>query len=198
MKNIIKQMSVKLCSLFLPKQRAQCLLGEGSVLYPTARVVSLQDSSSRISIGKNCHIRGELLLFAHGGNISMGDYCYVGENTRIWSALSIRIGQRVLISHNCNIFDSDTHPLDPVERHRQFVEIITTGHPKNGINLNEKEIVIEDDVLIGTGSIILKGVTIGRAAIVGAGSVVTESVPPYTVVAGNPARPINNIKETDK
>ncbi len=135
-----------------------------------------------------------MLTFGHGGRISLGDYCYVGEGTRIWSALSITIGNRVLISHNVNIFDNDTHPIDdPKERHRQFVEIITNCHPQQ-IDLRERPVVIGDDVLIGCQSIILSGVTIGDGAVVGAGSVVTRDVPPMTLVAGNPARELRKLE----
>jgi acetyltransferase-like isoleucine patch superfamily enzyme len=124
----------------------------------------------------------------------MGDYCYVGKDSYIWSAKKISIGNRVLISHNCNIFDKDTHPLDKVERHNQFKDIIFNGHSKN-INLNEEEVLIENDVLIGACSIILKGVRIGEGAVFSAGSMVTGDVPPDTVVAGNPARVIRKLNK---
>ena len=52
---------------------------------------------------------------------------------------------------------------------------------------NDIDIVVEDDVLIGTSAIILKGVTIGEGAIIAAGSVVTKDVPPYCIYGGNPA-----------
>jgi acetyltransferase-like isoleucine patch superfamily enzyme len=163
-----------------------CVIGKHSVLYKTASITNNLKIRERIRIGDYCHIKGELLLFGHGGQIELGDYCYVGLNTFIWSAKNIKIGNRVLISHNCNIFDNDTHPLDPDARHRQFVEIITKGHPQK-IDIPSTEVYIEDDVLIAANSTILKGVQIGRGAIIGAGSVVTKSVPPFTIVAGNPA-----------
>jgi acetyltransferase-like isoleucine patch superfamily enzyme len=168
-------------------------IGKHTNLYSTSELINPSNIDDNIIVGDFCHIRGELLLFGHGGKIEMGDYCYVGLNTHIWSAKSIIIGNRVLISHNCNIFDNDTHPLDPEARHKQFKEIITKGQPKS-INLNEREIVIEDDVLIAANSIILKGIRIGKAAIVGAGSVVTDDVPPYAVVAGNPAKIVRYIQ----
>jgi acetyltransferase-like isoleucine patch superfamily enzyme len=82
--------------------------------------------------------------------------------------------------------------LEPAARHKQYKELMTTGQAKN-IDLNDKEIIIEDDVLVGANSIILKGVIIAKGAIVAAGSVVTKSVPPYVVVAGNPARVIRDL-----
>ena len=167
--------------------------GSGSMLYHTARVYNLYGESSAISLGSQTHVRGELTTFAHGGRIIIGDYCYIGEGTRIWSAKSIYIGNRVLISHNVNIYDCDTHPIDdPAARHQQFKDIITTGHPRT-LNLQEKEVILEDDVLISSQCIILKGMTIGRAAVVAAGSVVTKDVPPFTLVAGNPARIVRRL-----
>lgn len=150
-----------------------------------------------IVVGAHTHIRGHLLTFGHGGRITMGSYCYVGENSKLWSAVEITIGDRVLIAHNTSIFDSDTHPLNPAERHRQFVDIITKGHPAQ-INLQEEPVIIEDDVWIGCNVIVLKGVTIGRGAVVGAGSVVTKSVPPYVIVAGNPARVVRELSQDER
>jgi len=103
----------------------------------------------------------------------------------------------VLISHNVNIFDNLIHPIDPVLRHKQFLEIIERGQPKDITTLDDKRIIIGNDVLIGTLAIILRGVTIGDSAIIGAGSVVTKDVPPYTIVAGNPAKIIRNISDED-
>jgi acetyltransferase-like isoleucine patch superfamily enzyme len=162
------------------------------VLYDSARIVNNLPNSSAIEIGAHSHIRGELLTFGHGGRIVMGQFCYVGEHSHIWSARQIQIGNRVLISHNVNIFDSLTHPIDAAARHRQFKGIISTGHPKDA-DLSEDPVKIEDDVWIGCMSVVLKGVTIGNAAVIGAGSVVANDVPPYTVAAGNPAKIIREI-----
>lgn len=184
--------------LSIIKDKPKCYTCEPStVIYNTARVINNLGDSKAICIGANTHIKGELLTFGHGGKIEIGDYCFIGLNTFIWSGLSIKIGNRVLISHNCNVFDNDTHPINPNERHKQFIQIITYGQPKN-IDLNDEEIIIEDDVLIGANSIILKGVKIGKGSIVGAGSVVTRSVPPFTIVAGNPAKLIRELKDDER
>jgi len=171
---------------------SRAIIGENCVFYPESEIANSKNNKSKIVIGNNTHIRGQLLIFGHGGKIKIGDYCYVGRNSYIWSGKSITIGDRVLISHNCNVFDNDTHPINPVDRHIQFKEIISKGQPKQ-INLNDEEIIIGDDVLIGANSTILKGVRIGEKAIIAAGSVVTKDVPDWTVVAGNPAKIINEI-----
>jgi acetyltransferase-like isoleucine patch superfamily enzyme len=161
-----------------------------------SRIIILNKKSS-IIVGNSSIILGELLTFGHGGKIQLGKYCYVGEGTHIWSAANILVGDRVLISHNVNIFDNLTHPISSTLRHNQFIEICTKGHPDQ-LNLGEAEVIIMDDVLIGCSSIILRGVTIGTGAIIGAGSVVTKNVPPWTIVAGNPARIIREIPENER
>ncbi|HMG83787.1 MAG TPA: DapH/DapD/GlmU-related protein [Ferruginibacter sp.] len=170
------------------EKKKKVTIGENSTLSEEAVIQNLQNNKSNITIGNNTFVRGELLIFAHGGSLKIGDWCYIGEQTKIWSAKNISIGNHVLISHNVNIHDNNAHPLDPAERAKQYKEILTTGHSDQYINLNEKAIVIKDNAWIGFNAIILKGVTIGEGAIVGAGSVVTEDVPDYAIVAGNPAQ----------
>jgi len=140
---------------------------------------------SAIRIGGNTSIRGELLVFAHGGQIQIGKWCYLGEGSRIWSANEIFIGNRVLISHNVNIFDNNSHPKDAVARHRHYKSITTTGHPKEMDNISSAPVVIGDDVWIGFGAVILKGVSIGERSIIGAGSFITKDVPQGTTIVGN-------------
>lgn len=154
-----------------------------------------QDRPDSIRIGSHSHICGQLLVFGHGGNIVMGSRCYVGEQTRIWSAAEIRMGDRVLISHLCTIMDNLTHPTDKFERRVQAQHLMEQGFPKDDFNLGERPIVIEDDVLIGCHCLVLRGVTIGQGAVIGAGSVVTSDIPPNTVFAGNPARFIRTIEQ---
>lgn len=172
--------------------RPTSISGKKTTFSHTSSVLNASNTSENIRIGEHCRIEGELFVFAHAGRISIGDWCFVGPGTRIWSADKLSIGDRVLISHNCNIMDSLTHPLDPFARHAQFKEILTQGHPKS-IDLDEKPVRIGDDVWIGAGSTILRGVTIGEKSVVGAGAVVTKDVPPYTLAAGNPARVIRAL-----
>jgi acetyltransferase-like isoleucine patch superfamily enzyme len=177
--------------------RDALVVGSFSYLYPSARIYPNHRKSESILIGEHTLILGELLTFAHGGGICIGDYCYVGKESYLWSAANIRIADRVLISHHVNIFDNLTHPIGADARHRQFKEIMERGHPRN-VSLGERPVSIESDVLIGVGAIVLRGVTIGRGAIIAAGAVVTGSVPPWTIVGGNPARIIRVIPEHER
>ncbi len=172
--------------------RPTCVIDKSARLGRTARIINIGQASSQIRIGSGSVIDGQLLVFAHGGRIAIGEWCFVGEGTRIWSASSIDIGHRVMISHNVNIFDNLTHPLSARLRHQHFHHIATIGHPK-AIDLGEKPVSIGNDAWIAAGATILKGVTIGEGAIVGAGAVVTHDVEAWTVVGGNPARVLRHL-----
>jgi acetyltransferase-like isoleucine patch superfamily enzyme len=161
---------------------------------PECIVNNLSPSRDTISIGQKSLIRGELFVFAHGGRIIIGDWCYIGVGSRIWSAANIEVGNRTLISHDVEIHDTSAHALSARERHLQFKEMSSGGHQTDLPNVGREPIIIGDDVWIGFRSVVLKGVNIGRGAIVAANSVVLDDVPPWTVVAGNPARVIRKLE----
>jgi acetyltransferase-like isoleucine patch superfamily enzyme len=99
----------------------------------------------------------------------------------IIAATRVIIGNRVTVGANTIITDTDFHPLDPY---------IRQNDPLDGARA---PVVIEDDVFIGMQSIILKGVTLGKGSVIGAGSVVTRDVPPGVIAAGNPAHTIREL-----
>jgi acetyltransferase-like isoleucine patch superfamily enzyme len=106
--------------------------------------------------------------------IKIGEFSSIGDRTQIHCGDQIIIGKYVLISWDVNIIEYDYHS------------------PGGGKPV-PRPIVIEDEVWIGARSIITKGVTIGKGAIIGAGSVVVKDVPPFTLAAGNPAKNIKKI-----
>jgi acetyltransferase-like isoleucine patch superfamily enzyme len=166
----------------------------GATFYPEA-VISNSLDKSRIIVGKGTHIRGMLNIFKYGGKIVIGENCYIGDHSRIWSGESITIGNFVQISHNVNIMDTNAHELDAVERAERWVELLQNGHWPDKGNVLTAPIVIDDYAWIGLNSVILKGVTIGKGAIVSAGAVVTKNVEPFTMVGGNPARFIKTLPQ---
>jgi len=172
--------------------RATCHLSPGARLSRTARIRNIAGDSQKIRIGSDSIIQGELTVFAHGGQIQIGDWCFVGEQARVWSASSIVIGNRVLIAHAVNIFDNLTHPIRAADRHAQFRQIAKSGHPRS-ISLGEQPVLIEDDAWIGAGAFVLRGVTVGTGAIVAAGAVVTKDIPAYSLAAGNPAKIVRDL-----
>lgn len=177
--------------------KATCELGVGTKLSSSARIHNIRNEIGYIQIGSHSLIAGELLVFAHGGHISIGEWCFVGEGARIWSSASIQIGDRVLISHNVNVFDSLTHPLKAQQRHQHFKAITQTGHPRE-IKLDEHPVTICDDAWIGANTSVLRGVTIGKGAIIGTGSIVTHDIPAFTIAAGNPARIIRELNTDER
>lgn len=113
----------------------------------------------------------------------------IGDNTRMSNcavtvASKVTIGKNVRIGSGVKIYDTDFHCIDPNER-LKYPE----GMPE------AKPVVIEDAAFIGAGAYILKGVTIGRYAVVGAAAVVTKDIPEGEIWAGNPAKKVGIIAE---
>nr|WP_311194662.1 acyltransferase [Selenomonas noxia] len=175
-------------------QQKYCVVGNHTKFYRQSKIVNMSNKKDNILIGGGTHIRGELLVYPYRGKIQIGDDCYVGEGTRIWSEKRISIGDRVLIAHNVDIHDSNDHPVEKKARHNHFLSIIKNGFPKN-FDLNGQEICIKDDVWIGFGACIMKGVTIGKGAVIAAHAVVTRDVPPSVIVGGNPAQIIKKMPD---
>lgn len=173
------------------KRRPTLIVGEGTRLFWTARVLNARGRQDAIRVGARSLIRGELFTFAHGGEIVIGDNVYIGEGSRIWSGARVTLGNYVLVAHGVSIMDNLTHPLNWRARRAQYDAIYSTGHPQD-IDLDDKPITIGDDAWIGAHAIVLRGVTIGARAIVAAGAVVTRDVPSDAIVAGNPAKIIGH------
>lgn len=174
--------------------KSKCTIGEKTVIFSGATINNFFKDKSKLCIGDESRIRGELSIFSKEGNIRIGEYCYVGDLTRIWSAKNINIGNRVLISHNVNIHDFDSHPISASRRHLQAIGIFEIGHTDDLADVSSSPIVIEDDVWIGFGATILKGVRIGRGAIIGANTVITHDIPEYSVAVGNPAKVVKRLE----
>lgn len=168
-------------------------LGEGSKLYKEAIIYNLQGDVTNIEVGKHTHIRGELLTLNYGGKIKIGDHSFVGPGSRIWSGESVTIGSNVLISHNVNIIDTDSHEINHLERAEGYKNLFIKGYPKEKGSIKTGTIVIGDYAWISFNATILKGTVIGEGAIIGANSVVIEDIPPFTLAIGNPARVIKKL-----
>lgn len=116
-------------------------------------------------------------------SIRLGKNVYINFNSVWLDTCLIEVGDRTLIGPNCSFY-SATHPLDP------YLRMGTQG-PEYG-----KPIKIGADCWFGGNCIVLPGVTIGKGAVIGAGSVVTRDVPDFAVVAGNPARLLKQVPTT--
>lgn len=182
-------------------------------LYPRINRMILK--AHGVVFGKNIQIPSKVLWLIRGARITIGDNFYlssgngvnpiasnlqadvyvepgaaltIGNNvgmssTRLWIHESVRIGNNVKIGGCVLITDTDAHPMDYVVRR------------SSNEGTKSAPVVIEDDVWIGAHCIILKGVTIGARSIIGAGSVVTNSIPVDCVAAGNPCRVIKSLNQ---
>ncbi|MHC4323091.1 MAG: acyltransferase [Planctomycetota bacterium] len=148
--------------------------------------VTIEDNVTLNSSNREYHVNmhSPVKLYADKDDAKI----HIGQNTRIHGTClhaykHIKIGDNCLIAANTQIFDGNGHDL-------------SFDNTANRINTegDAGPIIIEDDVWIGINCIILGGVTIGKGSVVGAGSIVTKSIPPFVVAAGNPAKVIKDIK----
>lgn len=174
-------------ALAMMRHRRFATFGPGARVLVDGWVLNPQGDPSRIRIGANTVVRGDLFVFPHGGQITIGEWCFIGQQSHVWSAARLTIGNRVLISHQVNIHDTNGHPLDAEQRHRQTRAILTTGHPLDPGDIASAPVTIGDDAWIGFGASILKGVNIGAGAVVAARSLVLKDVEAGAIVGGSPA-----------
>jgi acetyltransferase-like isoleucine patch superfamily enzyme len=175
------------------KNKSNSVFDETAVIYNDASFINLQSNPQKIKIGRFSHVRSTLLIFAYGGEICIGNHCYIGDNVRIWSGEKVIIGNDVIVGHNTNIIDTNSHEIMMEERMESVRKQLQIGFQEIKGNIETAPIIIEDNVWISFNVAILKGVTIGKGAVVAANSVVTKNVRPFTLVAGNPAIEIKNI-----
>ncbi|MBE7051922.1 MAG: acyltransferase [Ruminococcaceae bacterium] len=137
--------------------------------------VRIWKNNGEVSVGSRVFIHRNVKLSAYGAGekarIIIGDRSYIGDRTEIHAGSLVEIGSGCDISWDCNILDRDYHKL-------------------NSETETIKPVKICDNVWIGCGATILKGVTIGEGAVVASGAVVTKDVAPHSLVGGNPARVI--------
>ncbi|HEV7392825.1 MAG TPA: acyltransferase [Burkholderiales bacterium] len=124
------------------------------------------------------------------GTVEIGDECVL-VGAIFMCAERITLGKRVVASYHVTIADSDFHPLDPAARRLDAIANAPGGNLGARPVVESRPVRIDDDVWIGIGAIILKGVHIGKGARVEAGAVVTRNVAAGVVVAGNPARTVD-------
>ncbi|MGR9087534.1 MAG: acyltransferase [Gammaproteobacteria bacterium] len=146
----------------------------------------------KLDIDDHSIVEGNLIFERSGASIRIGSNTFLGNKTSLVCSDAIHIGDNVLISWGCTLIDHDAHALR-WEKRKDDVSEWFQGR-KDWNHVNYRPIVVHDKAWIGFNSILLKGVTIGEGAVVGAGSVVTRDVAPYTLVAGNPAKFIKDIR----
>lgn len=190
--NLVDLLFVKLFSQYESAKERQrqkyfcrvARLASSATIGPEGAIENYFGDPRAVNIGEDSYLRGRLLTYGHSGQITIGDWCYLGVRSEIWSMESIEIGNRVLISHDVNIHDGTAHSQNALERHEHYRHIVRSGHPRTHTEMpgvSSAPIVIEDDVWISFGVTILKGVRIGAGSIIAANSLVTKDIPPHVV-----------------
>lgn len=158
-----------------------------------------------LTVGENCFLECTVIFEKQTGEILIGNRTFIGSGTKLISISKIHIGSDVIISWGCTIYDHNSHSIYWNHRKNDVLDLISSYREnsnqienKDWSNVKSKPIKICDKAWIGFDVVILKGVTIGEGAVVAARSVVTKDVPPYTVVAGNPARIVKTIEENER
>ena len=146
------------------------------------------NSKKKIIVGKNSHLNGYFKT-AGQGIIRIGDFCSFRKGTFIGALESVIIGNNVFGAEHIFISDNNNHPTSPKDR----IEMSLTqpgSHLWSWDNkkIESSKIIVGNNVWIGRYAMILKGAQIGDHSIIAAGAIVTKSFPPYSVIAGNPAR----------
>ena len=154
------------------------------------------ESNQFKKIGSNIIFEDGVRVF-HPESIELGDNIYVGHNTILQGYYKnlMKIGTNTFIGPNCFFHSAGNITIGENVGLAAYVKILTSYHNDNGIEIpisfSEvvfEEVIIEDEVHVGIGSIILPGVSIGKGAQIGAGAVVTKSIPDFAVAVGVPAR----------
>ncbi len=143
--------------------------------------IHIESSKSFISIGDNCFVYSNSLLKTYSGYIKIGNNCSINDYSIIYGHGGLEIGNNVRIAAQTVIIPMN-HNFDNLE-----IPISEQGITAKGIK-------IEDDVWIGANVKILDGVIIARGSVIGAGSVVTDNIPAYSIAVGVPAKIIKNRK----
>jgi acetyltransferase-like isoleucine patch superfamily enzyme len=150
-------------------------------------------NDGHMEVGDCSRIVAKEISIRWGGQLTIANYTAINEGCEIRCDENISIGNFVMISYECMIYDTNTHMIYNPEKRRELTisdyPYIGTEHEKP----RTKPVIIGDDCWIGKRSTILKGVTLGKFVIVGTGSVVTTSVPDNMVCAGNPARALKSV-----
>jgi acetyltransferase-like isoleucine patch superfamily enzyme len=146
-----------------------------------------------VSIGKGASAyKGVMFDVGAGGRVIIGDYALI-HGARVICDERIEVGDHTLISWNVVLMDSYRLPVDPAARREALRRAAATPSRRLEGDAVARPVRIGPNAWIGFDACVLPGVTVGEGAIVGARSVVTADVQPYTIVAGNPATVIRSL-----
>jgi galactoside O-acetyltransferase len=171
-----------------------CIVGEDSVL--SARVYQADREKGAVIVGRECVINGLLVIERASAVLRIADNVFVNHFTIFDCATSITVEDDVLIAYHCFISDTNNHSLAYSTR-KHDLRKARDGAP-DWTPVKSAPVHIGRGAWIGAYSIIQKGVRVGVGSIVAAGSVVTKDVPDWTMVGGNPAKVIRELREDER
>ncbi|MEB3245234.1 MAG: acyltransferase [Vampirovibrionales bacterium] len=159
------------------------LLGNGGLARRIRARVYSAFSGRRFHVGRNVAIASDVYIHTLNEQIYLDDECQIFVGVHLDAGSGIHIGKRAAIGFRC-LFITSEHPVDT-----DFKKI-RPAYPGGPIKL-------EDDVWLGASVIVLPGVTIGKGSVIGAGSLVTKSIPPNSLALGSPAKVIRSINQDE-
>ena len=170
-------------------------LDETAYLETTYSFLLFRSQRTRaVEIGRGASIYlGTMFDLGPEGRVKIGRYSLI-NGARIICDAEVSLGDYALISWNVVFMDTYRVPVEPMLRSRLLETRGEGAAPRAEAAAPARPIHVSDNVWIGFDSCVLPGVSIGYGSVIGARSVVTQDVPPYAVVAGNPARVIRWIK----
>lgn len=175
------------------KQKLKKFVNIGSGSQVSHRRLTMKEGCT-VNIGENSLIEGSIIFDRENATVKIGNRTYIG-NSLLVCANSITIGDDILMAWGITIVDHNSHSVLWGERQDDVMNWI---HGKKDWScVASVPVTIGNKAWIGFNVIILKGVTIGEGAVVAAGSIVTKDVPPYTIVAGNPAKVVRKVKHDE-
>tara|TARA_R110000765_G_scaffold415451_2_gene516579 strand:- start:135 stop:680 length:546 start_codon:yes stop_codon:yes gene_type:complete len=180
--NFIKKNIPRLYTYYYKLLYSDCLILEkgASIQGPIKLRPFKQWGKLSINLGSNVTLHSTIILQG-SGTLTIKKNSFIGSFSVIGVNESIEIGENVMIAQAVSIRDTD-HAFDRTDIPMKLQGIVT------------KPIIIEDDVWVGYGAVITKGITIGHGSIIAANAVVTKNVPPFSIVGGVPARIIKSRK----
>jgi acetyltransferase-like isoleucine patch superfamily enzyme len=195
--NITCAMRSILVNLVKKLSNTEYKLPENVIVHPTSSLNTnglVIKANCCVSVGSQSQISGSIIFERENASVTIGDRVFM--NGTLIAAQSIELGDDILMAWGITVVDHNSHSISFSKRANDVVA--WQEGKKDWTHVKIKPVKICSKVWIGFNSIILKGVTIGEGAVIAAGSVVTKDVPPWTIVAGNPARVVREITPDER
>lgn len=162
-------------------------LGDHSFIDDNVVLDAKGEENEGIRVGENVYVGRNSILSCKEGSIFLDDYCNISANCSLLSETEISLGKYCFLAGQCYLVAGGNHSFDDISVPIMFQPSYTKGGIK-----------VDEDVWLGAAVIVLDGVSIGKGSVIGAGSVVKESLPEYSVAVGIPAQKIKDRREKEE